>query len=66
MKKWDIELVLEHQPSGFARQIMMIGHPAESMINVIQTLFANMIELNDDVEITHLEIKENNGSSLLP
>lgn len=65
MKKWDIELVLEHQPTGFARQIMMIGHPAKSMLEVIQVLFANMTDLDDDVVITHLEIKENNGNSLL-
>jgi hypothetical protein len=65
MKKWDIELVLEHQPSGFARQIMMIGHPAKTMFEVVQVLFDNMTNLDDDVAITHLEIKENNGNSIL-
>ena len=65
MKKWDIELVLEHQPTGFARQIMMIGHPAKSMIEVIQVLFSNMTDLDDEIAIVHLEIKENNGNSFL-
>ncbi|QGH78299.1 hypothetical protein SEA_TRIBUTE_118 [Streptomyces phage Tribute] len=56
---------MEHQPTGFARQIMMIGHPAKSMFEVIQVLFANMADLDDDVAIVHLEIKENNGNPFL-
>ncbi|QJD50860.1 hypothetical protein KNV00_gp159 [Streptomyces phage Bmoc] len=45
----------------------MIGHPAESMFDIVRTLIENSAELADDVRVTHLEIRENNGSdSILP
>jgi hypothetical protein len=66
MKKWDIELVLEHQPTGFARQIMMIGHPANSIQEVMSTLVENARDMADDVEIVRLQIEENSGDSVLP
>jgi hypothetical protein len=66
MKKWDIELVLEHQPTGLARQIMMIGHPANSIEEVMRTIVENAMDMADDVKIVRLQVEENNGDSILP